>query len=161
MRHSKAFRKLGRDVAHRRAMLRNLATSLVIHDQIETTLPRAKELKRIADKLVTLGKTDTLHRRRQAMKYLFAISRESKSGNVQKLTAVHRLFEDIAPRYTDRNGGYTRVVRTRKRDGDKAQMAVIQFVEAEMVSKDKPVRKKRKVRKSADAAPAKKEAASE
>ncbi|MCL4163316.1 UNVERIFIED_CONTAM: hypothetical protein GTU68_050240 [Idotea baltica] len=73
------------------------------------------------------------------MKYLFAIN------------PVHRLFEDIAPRYTERNGGYTRVVRTRKRDGDKAQMAVIQFVEAEVATKEKPVRKKRKVRKAAEA----------
>ena len=146
MRHGKAFRKLGRNVAHRRATLRNLATSLVIHGQIETTLPKAKELKRVADKLVTLGKIDSLHRRRNAMKYLFAINRKVQKGDVQKLTAVHKLFEEIAPRYTERNGGYTRVIRTRKRDGDKAQMAIIQFVEEELAAKEKPQRRKRKVR---------------
>ena len=153
MRHKKAFRKLGRTPAHRRALMRNLATSLVLHDRIETTLPKAKALQRVADKLVTLGKSDTLHRRRQAMKYLFAINRTKKSGNEQKLTPVHRLFADIAPRYSERNGGYTRVVRTRRREGDNAQLAIIEFVEAELASKEKPVRRKRRVRKEADAAP--------
>ncbi len=150
MRHKKPLKKLNRTPAHRRALLRNLATSLVLHDSIETTLPKAKALKRVADKLVTLGKTDTLHRRRTAMKYLFAVNRE-ETGNAQKLTPVHRLFEEIAPRYADRNGGYTRVIRTRKRDGDKAQMAVIQFVEAEMKSAA-PKRKRRVVKKSTEAA---------
>jgi large subunit ribosomal protein L17 len=150
MRHNKPLKKLNRTPAHRKALLRNLATSLVLHDSIETTLPKAKALKRVADKLVTLGKTDTLHRRRTAMKYLFAINREA-TGNAQKLTPVHRLFEEIAPRYADRNGGYTRVLRTRKRDGDKAQMAVVQFVEAEVKSAE-PKRKRRVVKKSADVA---------
>jgi len=148
MRHAKAFRKLGRTPAHRRALFRNLATSLVLHDRIETTLPKAKELKRIADKLVTLGKKNNLHARRQAMGYLFASNLTSKkkehSGN--KLTAVHKLFEEIAPKFADRSGGYTRVLRTKVREGDKAQMAIIEFVEAEMKAKE-PVRKKRKVKK--------------
>ncbi len=159
MRHKKAYRKLGRTPSHRRALLRNLATALVVHNRIETTLPKAKALQRVADKLVTLGKTDTLHRRRQAMKYLFAVNRTKdrtkKTGDLQKLTPVHRLFAEIAPRYTERNGGYTRVVRTRRRVGDNAQLAVIEFVEAELTSKEKPTRRKRRVRKNADEVPAK------
>ena len=148
MRHKNAFRKLNRSTAHRRALLRNLATSLVLHNRIETTLPKAKELKRVADKLVTLGKKNTLHSRRQAMGYLFAINRAA-TGNAQKLTAVHKLFEEIAPRFAERNGGYTRVVRTRKRDGDKAQLAVIEFVE-ESVKQAPKKRARRVVKKSAE-----------
>ena len=151
MRHAKAFRKLGRNPSHRRATLRNLATSLVIHDSIETTLPKAKELRRIADRLVTLGKKNTLHTRRQAMSYLYAINAKD-NGNKKKLTAVHKLFEEISPRYTERNGGYTRVIRTRKRDGDNAQMAIIQFVEAEVAKKETPKRKRRVKRKESSEA---------
>lgn len=145
MRHQKAFRKLGRDVPHRKALLRNLATSLVLNDKIETTLPRAKELKRVADKLVTLGKKNSLHARRVAMQFLFEINKHEE-GNAQKRTAVHRLFTEISPRYSERNGGYTRVVRTRKRAGDNAQLAVIEFVESELKSQE-PKRKKRRVKK--------------
>ena len=104
MRHGKVLGKLNRNTSHRRALLRNLATALVLHDKIETTLPRAKELKRLADKLVTIGKKNTLAARRQAMSYLFAIN-QHEEGNVQKLTAVHRLFDEIAPRYSERHGG--------------------------------------------------------
>lgn len=147
MRHKKALLKLNRTPAHRRALLRNLATSLVIHDRIETTLPKAKALRRVADKLVTLGKQDTLHRRRQAMGYLFEVNKRD-SNNTQKRTAVHKLFTEIAPRYEERAGGYTRVVRTRKRAGDNAQMAIIEFVEAGSGITEKPVRKKRRVKKS-------------
>lgn len=160
MNHAKAFRKLGRTPSHRRALLRNLATSLVLHNRIETTLPKAKELKRVADKLVTLGKKNSLHARRQAAGYLFAENRESSKPehNKTKLSAVHKLFEEIAPRYSERNGGYTRVVRSRVRDGDKAQMAIIEFVEEELKAKE-PARKKRKVKRStSEAKPEKKEA---
>lgn len=150
MNHRKAFRKLNRTPAHRRALFRNMATSLVLNNQIETTLPKAKELKRIADKLITLGKKNNLHSRRQAMGYLFAINRHAQ-GKAQKLTAVHKLFEELAPRYADRNGGYTRVLRTRKRPGDKAQMAIIQFVEGSVQRTEK--RRKRRVVKSAESAP--------
>ena len=160
MRHEKAFRKLGRTPAHRRALFRNLATSLVLHDRIETTLPKAKELKRIADKLVTLGKKNNLHAKRQAMGYLFAnnITSKKKEHSKTKLTAVHKLFEEIAPRYSERSGGYTRVLRTKVREGDRAQMAIIEFVEAELKAKE-PARKKRKVKRatksdSADSKPA-------
>ena len=151
MRHKNAFKKLNRTGAHRRALLRNLATALVINDSIETTLPKAKALKRVADELVTLGKKNTLAARRQAMGYLFAINREAE-GSQKKWTAVHRLFEEIAPRYVERHGGYTRVIRTRKRDGDKAQLAVIQFVEAG-VKKEEKKRKRRSPGAAKPAAP--------
>ncbi len=149
MRHRKAFRKLTRSTAHRRALFRNLATALVLHDQIETTLPKAKELRPIADKLVTLGKKNTLHARREAMRFLFAIDRTAK-GNAMKLSAVHRLFTEIAPRYAERNGGYTRVLRTRIRPGDKAPMAVIQFVEKTIQEKQPEKRRRRTTRKSTE-----------
>ena len=126
-------------------MLRNLATNLVLHDSIETTVPKAKELRRVADKLVTLAKTDSHHNRRLVMKYLFAINTNEK-GNAKKLTPMHRLFTEIAPRYVDRNGGYTRVIRAGKRPGDNADMAVIAFVEGTVAKKEK---KKRRVRKTA------------
>lgn len=151
MKHRKKLKKLNRTASHRRALLRNLATSLVLHNRIETTVPKAKALKRVADKLVTLGKEDTLHNRRQAMSYLFAINRHA-SGNAQKLTAVHRLFTEIAPRYTERNGGYTRVVRSGSREGDNAPMAIIEFVEAGVQRADK--KRKRRVVKTESAAPA-------
>ena len=155
MRHKKAFKKLTRTPAHRRALFRNLATSLVLHEQIETTLPKAKELKRVAEKLITIGKKNSLHARRQAMGYLFAMNREVPA-NAAKLTAVHKLFTELAPRYASRNGGYTRVVRTRKRDGDKAQMAVIEFIKEEVQAKAQPKRRRRtaKEEKSATKTPA-------
>ena len=134
MRHKKAFRKLNRSTSHRRALFRNLATSLIINNRIETTLEKAKELRRVADKLVTLGKKNTLHARRQAMQFLFAINQD-EPRNAQKLTAVHKLFTEIAPGFAGRSGGYTRVIRTRTRDGDKAQLALIEFVEKEVASK--------------------------
>ena len=161
MRHNNAFKKLNRTPAHRRALLRNLATSLVLHDQIETTLPKAKALKRVADGLVTLAKEDNLHNRRQAMQFLFAINRRAV-GETTKLTAVHKLFTEIAPKFAERNGGYTRVIRTRLREGDKAQMAVIQFVEGAVQAKEKKGARKRRVGKAAaEASPKKVESAEE
>lgn len=153
MRHNKAFRKLGRNPSHRRALLRNLATSLILNDRIETTVPRAKELRSVADKLVTLAKNDTLHARRQAMSFLFPINRTEKGGDSHKLSAVHRLFSEVAPRYVERNGGYTRVLRTRRRLGDQAELAIIEFVEKEMREKSRR-RKRRVVRASVDDKPA-------
>lgn len=145
MKHRKKLKKLNRTAEHRRSLLRNLATSLVLHNRIETTVPKAKALKRVADKLITLGKEDTLHNRRQAMRYLFAINR-TESGNAHKLTAVHRLFTEIAPRYVERHGGYTRVVRSGTREGDKAPLAIIEFVEAGAPKTEK--RRKRRVVKA-------------
>ena len=146
MRHNKAFQKLSRTPAHRKALFRNLATALVLKDSIKTTLVKAKELKRVADKLVTYGKRNTLHSRRLAMAYLIPVNREI-GENAQKLSAVHRLFNEIAPRYSGRDGGYTRVVRLPKRQGDKAPMAVIQFVEGAVEKKAK--RQRRVVKKAA------------
>lgn len=155
MRHKNAFRKLNRTAAHRRALLRNLATSLILHERIETTLPKAKELKRVADKLITLGKKDTLHARRQALAFLMPVNREAE-GNAHKDTAMHKLFTELAPKFAERQGGYTRVLRGRlkpagkrldaKRAGDNAQMAIIEFVEAEVQKKAK--KKRRVVKKS-------------
>ncbi len=150
MRHKKGLGKLNRDSSHRHGMLRNLATSLVLHGTIETTIARAKQLKRVADKLITLGKKDSLHARRQAMAFLRPINK-NKTGNAQKWTAVHKLFTELAPMYSERNGGYTRVLRSGKRDGDNAQMAIIQFVEAEVQAKEKK-RKKRKVARTEEKA---------
>ncbi len=149
MRHKKGLGKLNRDPSHRYGMLRNLATSLVIHESIETTIARAKQLKRVADKLITLGKKDSLHARRQAMAFLRPINKK-QTGNAHKWTAVHKLFTELAPKYSERAGGYTRVVRTANRDGDNAQMAIIQFVEAKVQPKEEK-RKKRKVARAAKA----------
>jgi large subunit ribosomal protein L17 len=118
MRHLKQGRKLGRTTAHRKALLRNLATALLEHERIVTTEPKAKELRRVADKLVTLGKRGDLHARRQALQV------------VRSNAVVRKLFNDIAPRFAERQGGYTRVLRLGYRPGDAAAMAVIELVDA-------------------------------
>ena len=115
------YRKLGRDSAHRKALLRNLATSLVIHEQIETTEKKAMELRSYADKLVTLAKRNDLHARRQAAKLLFNAADENNEAVIKKL------FDEIGPRYEERNGGYTRVIKVQKRRGDAADMAIVEF----------------------------------
>jgi large subunit ribosomal protein L17 len=117
MRHLKQGRKLGRTTAHRKALLRNLATALLEHERIITTEPKAKELRRVADKLVTLGKRGNLHARRQALQV------------VQSNTVVQKLFNEIAPRFVGRQGGYTRILRLGYRPGDAAAMAVIELVD--------------------------------
>jgi len=120
MRHLKQGRKLGRTTAHRKALLRNLATALLEHERIVTTEPKAKELRRVADKLVTLGKRGNLHARRQALQV------------VQSNAMVQKLFNDIAPRFAERQGGYTRIMRLGYRPGDAAAMAVIELVDAQI-----------------------------
>lgn len=117
-------RKLGRDSAHRKALLRNLSTSLIVHERIETTEKKAMELRSYAEKLVTLAKRNDLHARRQAKKIVFDVVADEKTGQ----TALQKLFEEIGPKYQDRNGGYTRVIKTEKRRGDAADMAFIEFV---------------------------------
>ena len=117
MRHKKKLRKLNRTPSHRRALFRNMATALLERERCETTLPKAKELRGVVERLITLAGEDTLHRRRQAYGYLC-----SKA-------VVHKLFAEIGPRFKERPGGYTRVVRTRRRAGDCAEMAVIELVE--------------------------------
>ncbi len=133
MRHRKRGRKLGRTTSHRKALFRNQATALFEHEQIRTTLHKCKELRRVAEKLITLAKQDSLQARRRAARMLYGSNlhykpRRGESGSIQKQAILRKLFEDIAPRYQDRNGGYTRIIRGELRRGDGAQMAYIQLV---------------------------------
>ena len=123
MRHGKSGRRLGRTVSHRKALFTNMAASLIEHAQLVTTLPKAKELRPIVEKLVTLGKRGDLHARRQA------------ASQIQSDSATKRLFETIAPRYASRNGGYLRIMKAGFRHGDNAAMAVIEFVERDTSAK--------------------------
>ena len=125
MRHGNAHRKLGRTSAHRTAMFANMAASLIKHEQIITTLPKAKEMRPFVEKLVTLAKRGDLHARR------IAISR------VRDVDQVGKLFATIGPRYADRNGGYIRVLKAGYRHGDNAPMAVIEFVDRDVEAKGK------------------------
>jgi large subunit ribosomal protein L17 len=125
MRHGNRGRKLNRESAHRKAMFANMAASLIKHEQIVTTLPKAKDLRPIVEKLVTLGKKGGLHARRQA------IARIGDVGQVAKL------FDVLAGRYADRPGGYTRVLKAGFRYGDSAPMAVIEFVDRDPEAKGK------------------------
>ncbi len=109
-------RKLGRPTDHRIAMLRNLVTALLEHGKMETTVTRAKETRALAEKMITLAKKDTLHARRQALAF------------ITKEDVVKKLFEEIAPKYAERNGGYTRIIKTFERRGDAALMSVIELV---------------------------------
>lgn len=118
-------RKLGRDKEHRKALLRNLATNLIVHERIETTEEKAKELQRYTDRLVTLAKRGDLHARRQAQKKVFSVVADDITGQ----SALQKLFDDIGPRFADRDGGYTRVIKTEQRRGDGAKLAYIEFVE--------------------------------
>ena len=123
MRHAKTHRKFNRRSDHRRAMLANLAASLIKHEQIVTTLPKAKDLRPIVEKLVTLGKRGDLHARRLAV------------AEIRDVAMVKKLFEVIGPRYKDRNGGYTRVLKAGFRYGDNAARAVIEFVDRDVDAK--------------------------
>jgi large subunit ribosomal protein L17 len=123
MRHGIAHRKLGRTTSHRTAMFANMAASLIKHEQIVTTLPKAKELRPFVEKLVSLAKRGDLHARR------IAISR------VRDVDQVHKLFETIGPRYKARNGGYIRVLKAGFRFGDNAPVAVIEFVDRDPAAK--------------------------
>lgn len=124
MRHRKRGRQLGRDTKHRRALYRNLVTSLLEHERIETTTAKAKEIKAIADKMISLGKDGDLSARRLASAYLL------------KKETVAKLFSDIAPRLSDRKGGYTRIIKTRIRPGDGAPMAVIELTQLNIPPKN-------------------------
>ena len=123
MRHGAAHRKLGRTVSHRQAMFANMAASLIKHEQITTTLPKAKELRPIVEKLITLGKRGDLHARRQAI------------SAVRDVPQVGKLFETLGPRYAERNGGYIRIMKAGFRRGDNAPMAVIEFVDRDVSAK--------------------------
>lgn len=127
MRHKKAGRRLGRTTSHRMAMIRNMVTSLLEHERIVTTTPKAKEVRRVADRMITLAKRGDLHARRQAL----AVIRDKD--------VVARLFGELKNDYMDRNGGYTRIIRTGQRQGDAASMAILELVnyqEGEKVGKD-------------------------
>jgi len=110
------YRKLGRESAHRNLMLRNLVTSLLKSGRIETTEPKAKETRRLAEKMITLAKRGDLHARRQVLSF------------VTEETVVKNLFDDIAPKYQERNGGYTRIMKLGPRRGDSAEMVIIELV---------------------------------
>jgi len=137
MRHLYSGRKLGRTTAHREMLLRNLVTSLVEKERIRTTVAKAKETRPLAEKMITLGKGGTLAARKRAIAFL------------TKESAVTRLFETIAPRFTERSGGYTRIVKLGPRKGDGAEMAMIELVGSEMKIKEK--KKKDKGKKPAKA----------
>ena len=125
MMHGKRGRRFGREQGHRRAMFANLAVSLIEHEQIVTTLPKAKELRPIVEKLVTLGKKGGLSLRRQAI------------SELRDLDQVRKLFDTLATRYKDRQGGYTRIIKAGFRYGDNAPMAVIEFVDRDVDAKGK------------------------
>ena len=132
MRHRKRTRRLGCKTAHRKAMLGNMVTSLLRHGRIVTTVPRAKEVRRVADKMVTLAKRSSLHTRRQA----FSVIHDRK--------VVSRLFDKWGQEFADRNGGYTRIVRIGPRRGDAAMMSIVELV-TDSLEKPKPQRKPQKI----------------
>ena len=139
MRHRKAGNKLGRNTSHRRALLRNLVTSIIIEDRVETTIAKAKAVRPLVEKMITLGKKGDLHSRRQALAFMMTD------------TSVTRLFETVAPRYGDRQGGYLRIVKTGFQKGDGAEKAFIELLGAEKQLDEK--RQKRadiKAKKRAD-----------
>lgn len=117
MQHNRAGRKLGRTTAHRKSLFRNQLSSLITHERIQTTLPKAKDLRPLAEKMITLGKRGGLHARRLALKSL------PEAGVVKKL------FEEIAPRFKERAGGYTRILKLGRRPGDGAEMAILEFID--------------------------------
>src|SRR4051812_450348 len=116
MRHQRAGKKLGRDAAHRKALYSNLTGALIEHGRIKTTVTKAKAVKPVAEQMITLGKRGDLHARRQAVAFL------------RQKTVVKSLFEDVAPRYAERPGGYTRIIKLGPRLGDAAEMAYIELV---------------------------------
>ena len=147
MRHQKKTLKLGRTAEHRKALLANQVCSLIQHQRIKTTLAKAKAVRPLAEKIVTLGKNGSLHARRNALSIL------------RQKDAVKKLFDEIAPRSTDRNGGYTRIVKLGQRKSDSASMAFIEWVDAAQVVEEKPAEEKKAKRKEPEAKPKQKEPA--
>ncbi len=144
MRHRKNTVKLGRLSQHRDLMLSNLVSDLIRHNRVTTTLAKAKAMRPLAEKMVTLGKKATLHHRRQAI------------AQLRQQDAVRKLFADLAPKYNEREGGYTRIIKLGPRHSDAAPMAIIEWVEGELKKSDKP--KKTAAKTEAKKAPAKEEA---
>jgi large subunit ribosomal protein L17 len=147
MRHLNAGRKLNRTSAHRKALFKNMVLALIRHERITTTDPKAKELRRVADRMVTLGKQNDLAARRRAFAAL------------QSHEAVQKLFDEIAPRFKERNGGYTRVIKYGHRRGDAAMMSVIEFTGQEEQTKAKKPRRRAAKKEEATQQPRKKAAA--
>ena len=149
MRHNVGYRKLGRTSEHRRALLRNLATDLFRHERLKTTMPKARELRPYAERLITLARRDDLHARRQV------------AGQISDRTVVKKLFDTLGPRFATRPGGYTRALKLGPRHGDGADMAIVELVGSEPTFKkqkdDKKARRDRKAKvreKEAEAAAA-------
>ena len=130
MRHARGYRRLNRTHEHRKALFANMAGSLIEHEQIKTTLPKAKELRSVVEKLVTLGKRGDLHARRQA------------AARLKQDAHVAKLFEVLGPRYKDRSGGYVRVLKAGFRYGDMAPMAIVEFVDRDVDAKGRADRER-------------------
>lgn len=141
MRHQKKTIKLGRTADHRRALLANQVCALIEHQRIKTTLAKAKAVRPLAERMVTLGKNGSVHARRRALAVL------------RQKSAVRKLFDDIAQRSAERNGGYTRIVKLGARKSDSAHMAFIEWVDAEYVVEEKPKKEKKAKRKEPEAQP--------
>src|SRR5882762_9762504 len=141
MRHRKKTIKLGRTAEHRRALLANQVCALIQHQRITTTLAKAKAVRPLAERMVTLGKNGSIHSRRTALAVL------------RQKSAVKKLFDDIAQRSDERNGGYTRIVKLGARKSDSARMAFIEWVDAEQVAEEKPGKKKNAKHKEAEPKP--------
>ncbi|EEQ95932.1 MULTISPECIES: 50S ribosomal protein L17 [Brucella/Ochrobactrum group] len=139
MRHGNGYRKLNRTASHRKAMFANMAASLIEHEQIVTTLPKAKEIRPIVEKLVTLGKRGDLHARRQAI------------SAIRDVKLVAKLFDTLAARYATRNGGYIRIMKAGFRAGDNAPLAVVEFVERDVDAKGKADRARVEAEQAAEA----------
>src|SRR5438045_7126826 len=138
MRHRKKTVRLGRTAEHRKALLANQVCSLIEHQRIKTTLAKAKAVRPLAERMVTLGKRGSIHARRTAL------------ATLRRKNAVKKLFDDIAPRSTERNGGYTRIVKLGQRKSDSAPMAFIEWVDAVQVIEEKPAEEKKAKRKEAE-----------
>jgi large subunit ribosomal protein L17 len=143
MRHQKKTVKLGRTAEHRKALLANQVCSLIEHQRIKTTLAKAKAVRPLAERMVTLGKNGSIHARRTAL------------ATLRQKNAVKKLFDDIAPRSAERNGGYTRIVKLGQRKSDSALMAFIEWVDAEKMVEEKPAEEKKAKRKEAEVKPKK------
>ena len=142
MRHGSSGRKLNRTASHRKAMFANMVASLLTHEQIVTTLPKAKDLRPIVEKLITLGKRGDLHARRQVI------------SSIRDEAAAKRLFDVVAPRYSERHGGYLRIMKAGFRHGDNAAMAVIEFVDRDTSAKGAADRARNEAEAAAEAAAA-------
>jgi large subunit ribosomal protein L17 len=140
MRHLNSGSKLGRQPAHRRATLRNLVTNVIVHERITTTLRRAKEARPLVERMITLGKRDSLHTRRQAAAYLMTPE------------ATKKLFQDIAPRFADRPGGYTRIIHAGFRIGDGADLAILELLGSKLKKRLKKERGKAEAKPEKEAA---------